>query len=254
MGAAVRRTDGRFSTNDRSRRERNRRCTSTTGLLVQRHCVDAPQRHVPHKRPAAEIAARPVTVRRRMDVRHARCGHATHCRQPTLPRCRARIKTTFDRPETSTCQPATRPCALPFWARCSHYSRSPGQRPGYGQPAHAELPAVQHGHDGKNFAKEEAISGIDAEVVAALFKRAGIPYTLTLRFEPPAAAGGNARLRRVLLSRTPEREPKYKWVGPLSEIQIVLLKRPDSPIQISSPRRPGSTASARRTAASAAST
>jgi len=49
MGAAVRRTDGRFSTNDRSRRERNRRCTSTAGLLVQRHCVDAPQRHVPHK-------------------------------------------------------------------------------------------------------------------------------------------------------------------------------------------------------------
>ena len=95
------------------------------------------------------------------------------------------------------------------------------------------FPPFSMANDGKNFAKEEAISGIDAEVVAALFKRAGIPYTLTLRFlEPPAAAGGKRRLRRVL-SRTPEREPKYKWVGPLSEIQIVLLKRPDSPIQIS---------------------
>lgn len=36
------------------------------------------------------------------------------------------------------------------------------------------------------------------------------------------------------LSRTPEREPRYKWVGPLSEIQIVLLKTPGSPIQVSS--------------------
>ena len=98
------------------------------------------------------------------------------------------------------------------------------------------FPPFSMANDGKNFAKEEAISGIDAEVVAALFKRAGIPYTLTLRFlEPPAAAGGKTPGFAVFsLSRTPEREPKYKWVGPLSEIQIVLLKRPDSPIQISS--------------------
>lgn len=98
------------------------------------------------------------------------------------------------------------------------------------------FPPFSMANDGKNFAKEEAISGIDAEVVAALFKRAGIPYTLTLRF-PGAACSSwrkNASFAVFSLSRTPEREPKYKWVGPLSEIQIVLLKRPDSPIQISS--------------------
>ena len=97
------------------------------------------------------------------------------------------------------------------------------------------FPPFSMANDGKNFAKEEAISGIDAEVVAALFKRAGIPYTLTLRFwSRLQQLAENASFAVFSLSRTPEREPKYKWVGPLSEIQIVLLKRPDSPIQISS--------------------
>ncbi|MGN5583532.1 ABC transporter substrate-binding protein [Stutzerimonas sp. Brlt_13] len=73
--------------------------------------------------------------------------------------------------------------------------------------------------------------------MAALFKRAGIPYTLTLRFpwsRLQQLAEKTPGFAVFSLSRTPEREPKYKWVGPLSEIQIVLLKRPDSPIQISS--------------------
>jgi len=99
------------------------------------------------------------------------------------------------------------------------------------------FPPFSMANDGKNFAKEEAISGIDAEVVAALFKRAGIPYTLTLRFpwsRLQQLAEKTPGFAVFSLSRTPEREPKYKWVGPLSEIQIVLLKRPDSPIQISS--------------------
>ncbi len=98
------------------------------------------------------------------------------------------------------------------------------------------FPPFSMAADGKNFAKEAAISGIDAEVVAALFKRAGVPYTLTLRFpwsRLQQLAEKSPGFAVFSLSRTPEREPKYKWVGPLSEIQIVLLKRPDSPIQLS---------------------
>lgn len=94
------------------------------------------------------------------------------------------------------------------------------------------FPPFSMAADGKNFAKEAAISGIDAEVVAALFKRAGVPYTLTLRFpwsRLQQLAEKSPGFAVFSLSRTPEREPKYKWVGPLSEIQIVLLKRPDSP-------------------------
>ncbi len=91
--------------------------------------------------------------------------------------------------------------------------------------------------DGKNFAREDAISGIDAEVVAALFKRAGVSYAMTLRFpwgRLQQLAEKTPGFAVFSLSRTPEREPRYKWVGPLSEIQIVLLKTPDSPIQVSS--------------------
>ena len=35
---------------------------------------------------------------------------------------------------------------------------------------------------GKNFEREDGIEGIDKEVVVELFKRAGIPYQMTLRF------------------------------------------------------------------------
>ncbi|WP_312916664.1 ABC transporter substrate-binding protein [Stutzerimonas kunmingensis] len=101
------------------------------------------------------------------------------------------------------------------------------------------FPPFSMADDGKNFAKEGAISGIDAEVVAALFKRAGVPYAMTLRFpwsRLQQLAEKTPGFAVFSLSRTPERErePKYKWVGPLSEIQIVLLKTPESQIQVSS--------------------
>lgn len=92
-------------------------------------------------------------------------------------------------------------------------------------------------NDGKNFAREESISGIDADVVAALFKRAGVDYEMTLRFpwsRLQALAAEQPGFAVFSLSRTPEREPRYKWVGPLSEIQIVLLKVPGSPLQLNS--------------------
>jgi len=71
--------------------------------------------------------------------------------------------------------------------------------------------------------------------VAELFKRAGIDYEMTLRFpwnRLQTLAEQKPGFAVFSLSRTPEREPKYKWVGPLSEIQIVLLKMPGSPIQL----------------------
>jgi len=97
------------------------------------------------------------------------------------------------------------------------------------------FPPFSMASHGKNFAREDAISGIDAEVVAELFKRAGIDYEMTLRFpwgRLQTLAEQEPGFAVFSLSRTPEREPKYKWVGPLSEIQIVLLKMPGSPIRL----------------------
>ena len=87
--------------------------------------------------------------------------------------------------------------------------------------------------NGKNFEREDGITGIDKEVVAELFKRADIPYQMTLRF-PWARLQEMAEKQPGFavysLSRSAERESRFKWVGPLSEIQLVLLKMPGSPI------------------------
>jgi polar amino acid transport system substrate-binding protein len=91
--------------------------------------------------------------------------------------------------------------------------------------------------DGKNFARDENIHGIAADLVREMFKRAGVKYQLTLRFpwtriyqlaleKPGYGVFSTARL--------PEREKDFKWVGPLSPDDWVLLAKADSPITLSS--------------------
>jgi polar amino acid transport system substrate-binding protein len=116
--------------------------------------------------------------------------------------------------------------------------------------AHAELPAdykvvlltenfppFNMAVDDKNFARDDGIDGISADVVREMFKRAGIGYTLTLRFPWD-------RLYRLTLDKpnyglfsttyTPERQPLFKWVGPLANTGWVLLAAPGNDIKVSS--------------------
>lgn len=89
--------------------------------------------------------------------------------------------------------------------------------------------------NGKNFEREEGIEGIDKEVVVELFKRAEIPYQMTLRFpwsRLQEMAEKQPDFAVYSLSRSADREQRFKWVGPLSEIQLVLLKMPGSPITL----------------------
>lgn len=44
------------------------------------------------------------------------------------------------------------------------------------------FPPYNMAADGKNFARDEHISGIAVDIVREMFKRAGIDYSLTLRF------------------------------------------------------------------------
>lgn len=91
--------------------------------------------------------------------------------------------------------------------------------------------------DDKNFARDDGIDGISTEIVRAMFKRADIKYTLTLRFPWD-------RLYRLTLdkpnyglfstTRTPERESLFKWVGPLGATSGVLLGAPGSNISVAS--------------------
>lgn len=91
--------------------------------------------------------------------------------------------------------------------------------------------------DDKNFARDDSIDGISADIVREMFKRAGIEYTLTLRFPWD-------RLYRLTLEKpnyglfstsyTEERKPLFKWVGPIAKTRWVLLSAPGSDVKVSS--------------------
>ena len=91
--------------------------------------------------------------------------------------------------------------------------------------------------DDKNFARDDGIDGISADIVREMFRRAGIGYSLSLRFPWD-------RLYRLTLDKpgyglfsmtyTPERVPQFKWVGPLAVNDWVLMARGDSSIHLNS--------------------
>ncbi|MGE8497239.1 MAG: substrate-binding periplasmic protein [Pseudomonas sp.] len=91
--------------------------------------------------------------------------------------------------------------------------------------------------NGKNFAQEDNIDGIAADIVREMFKRAGIQYSLTLRF--PWDRIYKLALEKpdygvFVTARLPEREALFKWVGPIGPDDWVLLGKGDSPITLSS--------------------
>lgn len=91
--------------------------------------------------------------------------------------------------------------------------------------------------NGKNFAREENIAGIAADIVREMCKRAGISYNLTLRF--PWERIYKLALEKpghgvFVTARLPEREALFKWVGPIGPDDWVLLARSDSPIRLGS--------------------
>lgn len=89
----------------------------------------------------------------------------------------------------------------------------------------------------KNYAADRNISGINAEIVREMFRRAGINYSLTLRF--PWERIYSQALERPdtgLFSTTftSEREPLFKWVGPLANTGWVLLGPAGSQLRLNS--------------------
>lgn len=99
------------------------------------------------------------------------------------------------------------------------------------------FPPFNMAADGKNYAAERNISGINADIVREMFKRAGIAYSMTLRF--PWERIYNQVLEQpdqglFSTTYTPEREPLFKWVGPLTSTGWVLLAPPGSSLRLSS--------------------
>ena len=91
--------------------------------------------------------------------------------------------------------------------------------------------------DEKNFARDDNIDGISADLVREVFKRAGIGYNLSLRF--PWDRIYKLALEKpgygvFVTARLPEREALFKWVGPIGPDDWVLLGKADSSITLSS--------------------
>jgi polar amino acid transport system substrate-binding protein len=89
--------------------------------------------------------------------------------------------------------------------------------------------------NGKNFAQEENIEGIAADIVREMFKRAGISYSMTLRF--PWERIYKITLEQsghgvFVMARLAERENLFKWVGPIGPDDWILLAKANSRIKL----------------------
>ncbi|WP_172143331.1 substrate-binding periplasmic protein [Pseudomonas tumuqii] len=121
---------------------------------------------------------------------------------------------------------------------------------GLSTSAHAELapdyrvvlltenfPPYNMAVNGKNFAQEDKLDGIAVDIVREMFKRAGVNYSMTLRF--PWDRIYKLALEKpdygvFVTARLPEREALFKWVGPIGPDDWVLLGRGDSTITLGS--------------------
>lgn len=97
------------------------------------------------------------------------------------------------------------------------------------------FPPYNMAKNGKNFAQDENINGIAVDVVREMFKRAGITYSLTLRF--PWERIYKLTLEKpgygvFVMARLPDRENLFKWVGPIGPDDWIMLAKADSTITL----------------------
>lgn len=97
------------------------------------------------------------------------------------------------------------------------------------------FPPFNMANDGSNFARDGRIQGLSAALVREMFARAGLGYSLTLRFP------WDRIYRHVIenpgsglfsTARTPQREALFKWVGPIAEYHSVLVAAPGRDIEL----------------------
>ena len=99
------------------------------------------------------------------------------------------------------------------------------------------FPPYNMAKNGKNFAQNENIEGIAVDILRETFKRAGISYSMTLRFPWERIyhlALENPGYGVFVTARVPEREKLFKWVGPIGPDDWVLLARANSSIVLTS--------------------
>ena len=97
------------------------------------------------------------------------------------------------------------------------------------------FPPYNMAKNGKNFAQGENINGIATDIVREMFQRAGVTYSLTLRFPWERVyklALENPGYGAFVMARLPDREKLFKWVGPIGPDDWILLAKADSKITL----------------------
>lgn len=85
-----------------------------------------------------------------------------------------------------------------------------------------------------NYSENGSLKGSSVEIVRAIAKKLKVNVDIQLLPNMRATAMLNKNPRTMLISmmRTPEREKKYKWVGPLEESSIYFYKKKGNPVEI----------------------
>jgi len=97
------------------------------------------------------------------------------------------------------------------------------------------FPPYNMAKNGKNFAQGENINGIATDIVREMFQRAGLTYSLTLRFPWERVyklALENPGYGAFVMARLRDREKLFKWVGPIGPDDWILLAKADSKITL----------------------
>ncbi len=112
--------------------------------------------------------------------------------------------------------------------------------PAYPEPIHLVTehypPFTMRINDKTSGSPQDPVTGIAVEVVRELFSRAGLEYTIGIY---PWARAYNMALTQenygiFTTTRTPQREPLFKWVCPLSENNLVFFAKKKKNIKLES--------------------
>ena len=99
------------------------------------------------------------------------------------------------------------------------------------------LPPFNMSAGGNNFARDDNVTGISADILRAVCERAEVDCKLILRFPWQRVYQqtlDDAGYGLFSTARTAEREKLFKWVGPIASNDWVLFAKSDSAIQLGS--------------------
>lgn len=107
---------------------------------------------------------------------------------------------------------------------------------GAGWGADQKLNVVTEEWPPYNYVEGGVVKGLSVEVVQALARALEVQIDIRLlpSMRTTVALDNQPRTLMITMLRTPEREARYKWIGPLGESSIYFYKRKGSPLAIDS--------------------